>query len=47
MFKTQNAPQDHVTVTRFGLCKHEYVICATVSLVHNKHKRQIILKETS
>ena len=46
MLKTQTAPPDHVTVTRFGLRKHQYVIRATVSLVHNKHKkRQIFLKE--
>ena len=46
MLKTQNAPSDHVTVTRFRLRKHKYVIRATLSLVHNKHKkRQIFLKE--
>ena len=46
MLKPQNAPPDHVTVTRFGLRKHQCVIRTTVSLVHNEHKkRQIFLKE--
>ena len=46
MLKTQNAHPDHVTVTRFGLRRHEYVIRATVSIVHNKlNNRPIFLKE--
>ena len=32
MLKTWNDPPDHVTVTRSGLRKHEYVIRSTVSL---------------
>ena len=32
MLKTQNTPSDHVTVTRPGLHKHEYVIRSMVSL---------------
>ena len=47
MLKTQNAPPDHVTVTRLGLRKHKYEIRGTVSLVHNKLKNTLIfLKET-
>ena len=46
MLKTQNAPPDQVTVTRFRLRKHEYIIRANVSLVHNEHKKsQIFLEE--
>ena len=46
MLNIQNAPPDHVTVTRLGLRKHKYEIRATVSLVHNKLKNtQIFLKE--
>ena len=47
MLKTLNAHPDHFTVMRFGLCRHEYVIRAMVSIVHNKLKnRPIFLKET-
>ena len=41
MLKTQNAPPDHVTVMRLELRKHEYEICATVSLVHLNNIRSI------